>query len=67
MRVTEASAAHAARARSRLLPRLAKLLQERDADLFAESALRLFWWSRPHTRVVDLATWVRDRGWSRRM
>ena len=66
MRVTRVTEASAANARRRLLPRLAKLLQERDSDLFAESALRLFW-TRPHARVVDLAQWVRDRGWSRRM
>jgi hypothetical protein len=54
-----------------LLPRLASLLEEGDVDLFAESALRLFW-SRPQLRVVDLAQrrlgqLARERGWSERM
>jgi hypothetical protein len=54
------------RARRLPLPRLEALLQERDADLFAESALRTFW-SRSQRRVVDLAQWIRERGLPTRM
>ena len=44
------------RAQRPSLPRIARLLEERDPDLFAENALRLFW-SLPDARVVDLRQW----------
>lgn len=53
------------------LPCIARLLEERDPDLFAENALRLFW-SVPAAQVVDLRQRrrgrpARERGWSKRM